>query len=221
RRARFGASLAELARRLDTDTSDPASWDEETVEDDRLRLIFTCCHPALPPDAQIALTLREVCGLTTEEIARAFLSTPSTVAQRIVRAKSKIRARAHPLSDPVAGGPGGSAGHRAARGLPGVQRGVLRLDRGGADAARSLGRGDPPGAAAGRALAGARGGGAAGVDVVARVPARRADFAGGRAGPAGRPGPLALVPGSDRGGIGAGGAGAGLAAVRALHAAGG
>ena len=91
RRARFDASLAELARRLDTDTSDAASWDEESVEDDRLRLIFTCCHPALPPDAQIALTLREVCGLTTEEIARAFLTAPSTVAQRIVRAKVKIR----------------------------------------------------------------------------------------------------------------------------------
>ena len=65
--------------------------DDEGVEDDRLRLIFTCCHPALPPDAQIALTLREVCGLTTEEIARAFLTAPPTMAQRIVRAKAKIR----------------------------------------------------------------------------------------------------------------------------------
>ncbi|MGH7673877.1 MAG: RNA polymerase sigma factor, partial [Gemmatimonadales bacterium] len=65
--------------------------DDDGVEDDRLRLIFTCCHPALPPDAQVALTLREVCGLTTEEIARAFLRAPPTVAQRIVRAKSKIR----------------------------------------------------------------------------------------------------------------------------------
>jgi RNA polymerase sigma-70 factor (ECF subfamily) len=64
---------------------------EETLEDDRLRLIFTCCHPALQPDAQVALTLREVCGLTTEEIARAFLTAPRTVAQRIVRAKAKIR----------------------------------------------------------------------------------------------------------------------------------
>ena len=91
RRARFDASLVELARRLDADTGDPAAWDEESVADDRLRLIFTCCHPALPPDAQIALTLREVCGLTTEEIARAFLTGASTVAQRIVRAKAKIR----------------------------------------------------------------------------------------------------------------------------------
>src|SRR5688572_4492010 len=70
---------------------DPASWDREDIEDDRLRLIFTCCHPALPPDAQVALTLREVCGLTTEEIAHAFLTAPATLAQRIVRAKNKIR----------------------------------------------------------------------------------------------------------------------------------
>ena len=69
----------------------PLSRDDEGVEDDRLRLIFTCCHPALPPDARVALTLREVCGLTTEEIARAFLTAPPTLAQRIVRAKAKIR----------------------------------------------------------------------------------------------------------------------------------
>jgi len=91
RRARFDASQAELAERLDAPSSDPAGWEDEGVEDDRLRLIFTCCHPALPPDAQVALTLREVCGLTTEEIAHAFLTAPPTVAQRIVRAKTKIR----------------------------------------------------------------------------------------------------------------------------------
>jgi RNA polymerase sigma-70 factor (ECF subfamily) len=91
RRARFDASLKALAERLDGDSPDPAGPDEEGVADDRLRLIFTCCHPALSPDAQVALTLREVCGLTTEEIARAFLSTAPTVAQRIVRAKAKIR----------------------------------------------------------------------------------------------------------------------------------
>ncbi len=90
RRARFDASLTAVAERLDA-ASEAAEWDDEGVEDDRLRLIFTCCHPALPPDAQVALTLREVCGLTTEEIAHAFLSTPPTVAQRIVRAKAKIR----------------------------------------------------------------------------------------------------------------------------------
>src|SRR6266852_5159055 len=77
RRARFNASLAELAERLDVGTEDAALWEEEGVEDDRLRLIFTCCHPALSPDAQIALTLRTVCGLTTEEIAHAFLTQPT------------------------------------------------------------------------------------------------------------------------------------------------
>jgi RNA polymerase sigma-70 factor (ECF subfamily) len=91
RRARFDASLTVLARQLEASTSNAEAWDDESVEDDQLRLIFTCCHPALPPDAQVAMTLREVCGLTTEEIARAFLTRPSTVAQRIVRAKAKIR----------------------------------------------------------------------------------------------------------------------------------
>jgi RNA polymerase sigma-70 factor, ECF subfamily len=91
RRARFDASVAALAQFLDSTTCDPTEWDNEGVEDDRLRLIFTCCHPALLPEACVALTLREVCGLTTEEIARAFLIAPSTLAQRIVRAKAKIR----------------------------------------------------------------------------------------------------------------------------------
>jgi RNA polymerase sigma-70 factor (ECF subfamily) len=91
RRARFDASLAELATRLDGEAGDAMEWESEEVEDDRLRLIFTCCHPALPPDAQVALTLREVCGLTTEEIAHAFLTAAPTAAQRIVRAKAKIR----------------------------------------------------------------------------------------------------------------------------------
>jgi RNA polymerase sigma-70 factor (ECF subfamily) len=91
RRAKSDVLLAELARELDTDAETAPEADAEHVEDDRLRLIFTCCHPALPPDAQVALTLREVCGLATEEIARAFLTAPTTIAQRIVRAKSKIR----------------------------------------------------------------------------------------------------------------------------------
>jgi RNA polymerase sigma-70 factor (ECF subfamily) len=90
RRARFDASLEDLARQFDTHTP-PAGQDGEEVADDRLRLIFTCCHPALPPEAQVALTLREVCGLTTEEIASAFLVPSSTLAQRIVRAKAKIK----------------------------------------------------------------------------------------------------------------------------------
>lgn len=91
RRARINASLGEIAEQLDSQVVDPADWNDEAVHDDQLRLIFTCCHPALSPDAQVALTLREVCGLTTEEIARAFLFTTPTIAQRIVRAKAKIR----------------------------------------------------------------------------------------------------------------------------------
>jgi RNA polymerase sigma-70 factor (ECF subfamily) len=96
RRARFDTSVAEIARQFDIEEDAVENYaaidaDGHSVEDDQLRLIFTCCHPSLARDAQIALTLREVCGLTTEEIARAFLSTPSTVAQRIVRAKAKIR----------------------------------------------------------------------------------------------------------------------------------
>jgi RNA polymerase sigma-70 factor (ECF subfamily) len=89
RRARFDAALGELARRLEDAAIDMTT--DPTIEDDRLRLLFICCHPALPPDAQVAMALREVCGLTTEEIARAFLTSGPTVAQRIVRAKARIR----------------------------------------------------------------------------------------------------------------------------------
>ncbi|WP_189656770.1 RNA polymerase sigma factor [Pseudomonas vanderleydeniana] len=89
RRARFAASQERLI--VQAEALEKAEWETGDLEDDRLRLIFTCCHPALAADAQVPLTLREVCDLTTEEIARAFLSTPSTIAQRIVRAKAKIR----------------------------------------------------------------------------------------------------------------------------------
>ena len=100
RRSRFDASLAAVADRLGDGVTPPPEVDDERVEDDQLRLIFTCCHPALPPDAQIALTLREVCGLNTEEIARAFLSPAPTLAQRVVRAKAKIKAARIPYQIP-------------------------------------------------------------------------------------------------------------------------
>src|SRR5687767_3130901 len=101
RRARFDASLAVIARALGDDGGPPPELDDDGVDDDRLRLIFTCCHPALPPDAQVALTLREVCGLTTEEIAHAFLTRPPALAQRIVRAKAKIREARIPYRVPT------------------------------------------------------------------------------------------------------------------------
>jgi RNA polymerase sigma-70 factor (ECF subfamily) len=102
RRARFDASQDELVRYLETQSSSAGtSSDDDFLEDDRLRLIFTCCHPLLAPEARVALTLREVCGLTTEEIAKAFLTTPRTLAQRIVRAKAKIREERIPYEVPT------------------------------------------------------------------------------------------------------------------------
>jgi RNA polymerase sigma-70 factor (ECF subfamily) len=105
RRARFDGAQRSLVAHMESRVNDAPGGNEETgdeeIEDDRLRLIFTCCHPALPPEGQVALTLREICGLTTEEIARAFLVTPATLAQRIVRAKAKIRETPIPYEAPT------------------------------------------------------------------------------------------------------------------------
>ena len=199
----------------------PSAWDDETVEDDRLRLIFTCCHPALTPDAQVALTLREVCGLTTEEIAHAFLTTPSTVAQRIVRAKAKIRDARIPYQVP------------ARADIPARLDTVLHVvylvfnEGYSASSGESLTRHDLSGEAhsAGASARGAAAGGRshrpARADAAARIAPRRAHDGVRRAGAARRSGPLALESRADRRGLRARRAGADRPPVRSVHAAGG
>ena len=130
RNARFD-SLEDRIEQVAAIADDAPYGENDSVEDDQLRLIFTCCHPALAPDVQVALTLREVCGLTTEEIAHAFLTPAATLAQRIVRAKAKIRDAHIPYQVPARDELAARARQRAARDLPRVQRrlrGLVRRD---------------------------------------------------------------------------------------------
>ena len=128
-RARFDRTQRDIAlcrgARINEASLGEDEPDDMEIEDDRLRLIFTCCHPALPPEGQVALTLRGICGLTTEEIAQAFLVTPATLAQRIVRAKAVIRDKAIPYQVPVSQEIAGAAGNCPPSRIPDLQRGIL------------------------------------------------------------------------------------------------
>ena len=224
RRARFDGAQRDLVAHMESRVNDAPGGNEETgdeeIEDDRLRLIFTCCHPALPPEGQVALTLREICGLTTEEIARAFLVTPATLAQRIVRAKAKIRETPIPYEVPTP------------QELPERLDAVLQVvylvfnegysAAAGAEVTRAeiTGEAIRLGTVAGRAPAGAGSQWAACSDVAAGIPPRGEDLAGRRADFAGASRPRALEPRTDCGGSGIGGESPELASLRPLHTAG-
>ena len=193
-----------------------------TIPDDRLRLIFTCCHPALAMDARVALTLRTLGGLTTPEIARAFLVPEPTLAQRLVRAKRKIRDAGHPVPRPAGGAAARAARRRPARAVPRLQRGLRGHVGRCADPARAVRRGDPAGT--GRRVAAprrARGARPAGPDAPPRRPTRGACRAGRRADPARRPGSRPLGCRSDRRRAGARRAALHGATARAVPAPGG
>ena len=194
RRARFSAYLDDLVRQIEADAEEASEPSDEEIADDQLRLIFTCCHPALAPEAQVALTLREVCGLTTEEIASAYLTGDPHrgAAHRPRQGEDPRRAHSLPGSGEV------RAAEPARRRAPGhlsrLQRRLLGLLRRSPHPPRPFRRGDPSRPPARRASLRARGDGPPCADASARIAPRRAEFTRGRADPARRPGPDALEP---------------------------